>query len=84
MYHRMKKKKKIIALQNGETEGYDEIGETEMMYKEDRRACCKREEEIGGKQNVQSKIRLIEKGQVTQHNKERVRNEFLITTDQEE
>ena len=52
--------KKIVALQNGETEGNDEISEAKICDKEDKRVPCIREEGTGGKGNVKKKT-LLEK-----------------------
>ena len=57
--------KKIIALQHGENEGNDEIGEAKMLYEEDKRAHCIKEEEIGWKVNVQCQIKPCEEGHVS-------------------
>ena len=37
--------KKIVTSQDSENEGNDETSETHMLYKEDKRAHCMREEE---------------------------------------
>ena len=54
--HRKEKK-----LQNGENEVCDERRKAKMLYKEDKRAHCIRE----------SKIRLVEEGQLAPQNKEK-------------
>ena len=48
-----------------------------MLFLEDKRARCKGKEKTEGKGDVQSKIKLFEKGQLDPKNKEKVRNEPL-------
>ena len=55
---RYRLEKKIVALQNGETEGNDEISEAKICDKEDKRVPCMREEGTGGKGNVKNKTLL--------------------------
>ena len=71
-------KRKLLRCRMAKTNGSDEIGEAKMLYKEDKRAHCIKEE-IGSQRHVQRKIRLFSSAE-----QGKGEDGLLITTDTEE